>query len=179
MMSTKPIILPWKGVLPTIDPTAFVAPQVTITGDVHIGAESSIWFGTVIRGDVMPIRIGKRTNIQDLSLLHATYQKFETHIGDDVVGGHRITIHGCTIGNRCLLGMGSIILDGAVIGDDVMVAAGALVPPGMKVPSGVMVMGSPAKVKRELTEQERSFLKQAAQSYVDYSREYMKIVASS
>jgi gamma-carbonic anhydrase len=173
-MHPKALILPWRGVWPTIHESAFVAPQTTVTGDVHIGAESSIWFGTVIRGDVMPIRIGKRTNIQDLSLIHATYQKFDTVIGDDVVGGHRVTLHGCSIGDRCLLGMGCIILDGAKIGNDVMVAAGALVPPGMVVPDGVMVMGSPARVKRPLSEQERSFLKQAAQSYVNYSREYMK-----
>lgn len=169
----KPLVLPWRGIWPTIHPSAFVAPQTTITGDVVIGEESSIWFGTVIRGDVMPIRIGRRTNIQDLSLIHATYGKFETHIGDEVTAGHRVTLHGCRIGDRCLLGMGCIILDGAKIGDDVMVAAGSLIPPGLEVQSGVLVMGSPAKIKRPLTEEERAFLKQAAQSYVEYSREYI------
>lgn len=171
-MSHAPLILPWRGVSPRIDPSVYLAPTCTILGDVEIGRESSVWFGTVIRGDVHRIRIGQRTNIQDLSMIHVQNGKHDTIIGDEVTAGHRVTLHGCHVGDRCLLGMGCILMDGVRVGNDVIVAAGALLPPGMEVPDGVLVIGAPAKVKRELTEEEKNFLKKSAQNYVEYSREY-------
>src|SRR5215813_1894964 len=125
----------YKGTVPTIGKDVYVAPNATIIGDVVIGEESSVWFGVVIRGDVFPIRIGARTNIQDNVVIHVTGGEASTTIGDDVTVGHLALIHGCTIGHRCLVGMGSIVLDRAIIEDDCFIAAGALVPPGMRIAS--------------------------------------------
>jgi carbonic anhydrase/acetyltransferase-like protein (isoleucine patch superfamily) len=172
-MPQPALILPYRGVTPKLAPSVYLAETAVITGDVEIGEESSVWFGAVIRGDASRIRIGRRTNLQDLSMLHGLTDRFDVVIGDEVTAGHRVTLHGCHIGSRCLIGMGSIVLDGARIGDEVFIAAGSLVPPGMEIPGGVMVMGSPAKVKRALTAEERAQILSAAQSYVDTSREYL------
>ena len=170
------MIIPHHGKWPQIHETAFVAPSADIIGEVEIGADSSVWFGCVIRGDVFPIKIGSRTNIQDGSVLHVTRKKSALNIGNDVSVGHRACLHGCTVGNRVLVGMGAIVMDDAVIGDDCMVGAGALVPPGMQVPSGCLVVGVPARVKRTLTEGEIQFLRQSAENYVGDSREYYRYV---
>jgi carbonic anhydrase/acetyltransferase-like protein (isoleucine patch superfamily) len=170
------MIIPYEGIWPRIHETTFVAPSADIIGDVEIGEQSSVWFQVVVRGDVHNIKIGKRTNIQDHSMLHVTRVKSPLRIGDEVTVGHRVTLHGCTVGNRILFGMGSIVMDDAVIGDDCIVAAGALVTKRTVIPAGSLVMGSPAKVVRPLTQDETDFLKKSAANYVGDSAKYQGYV---
>ena len=166
--------LAYEGKLPVVDTTAFVAPNATIIGDLEIGAQSSVWFGTVIRGDVMPIRIGKRTSIQDNSVVHATSGWTPTLVGDDCTVGHAVTLHGCRVADRVLVGMGSIVLDGAEIESDTMIGAGSLVTPNIKIPSGVLAVGRPAKVVRPLTDEERKRILDSAAIYVHHTAIYLK-----
>jgi gamma-carbonic anhydrase len=166
------VLRPYRNVLPTVDPTAFVDVSAQVIGDVHLGAESSAWMNVVIRGDVNSIRIGARTNVQDLTLVHVMRDTHPTVIGDDVTIGHSAVIHGCTIEDRCLIGMGAILLNGCHIGTGSIVAAGALVPEGMVVPPGSMVMGMPAKVKRPLSPEEDASIQWYADNYVQYRREF-------
>ena len=168
------MIKPYKGIWPRIHPTAFIEESAIIIGDVEIGAESSIWFNTVVRGDVHYIRIGARTNVQDLCMLHVTRNTHPLILGDGITVGHSVTLHGCTLKDGCLIGMGAIILDGAVIGEEALVAAGALVPEGMVVPPRTLVMGMPAKVKLELRPEEIERLRQSARNYVAYFRSYQE-----
>lgn len=170
------MILPYQKKWPEIHETAFIAPSADVIGDVVIGAHSSIWFQVVVRGDVNWIKIGSRTNVQDHSMLHVTRKKHPLKIGDEVTIGHRAMIHGCTIGNRVLIGMGAILLDGCEIGDDCIIGAGALVSQGKKIPPGSLVMGMPGKVAREISPEERAFLPQSAQNYVNDSTEYKAYV---
>jgi carbonic anhydrase/acetyltransferase-like protein (isoleucine patch superfamily) len=167
-----PTVLPYDGKAPRLAASAFLAEGSVVVGDVEIGEGSSVWFGTVVRGDVNHVRIGARTNIQDLSVVHVTSRTHPTVIGDDVTVGHRAVLHGCTIRDRCLVGIGAIVLDGAVVGPDAMVGAGALVPPGMVVPPGTLVLGAPARVKRELTPDELAHLETSAASYAGYAARY-------
>jgi carbonic anhydrase/acetyltransferase-like protein (isoleucine patch superfamily) len=165
------MILPHKGVNPVIPESCFIAPSADIIGDVEMGDHSSVWFQVVIRGDVNRIRIGSRTNIQDGAILHVTRDKAPMKgapltIGDEVTIGHRVTLHGCTVGNRILIGMGAVVLDGAVIGDDSIVAAGALVTKDKVFPPKSLIQGSPAKVVRELSSEEVALLKASAENYV-------------
>lgn len=162
-----------KGVAPTLGKGTFVAPTASVIGDVVLGEESSLWFGTVVRGDVFPIRIGARTNVQDNAVVHVTGGKAATTIGDDVTVGHLALIHGCTVGSRCLIGMGSILLDGAVIEDDCLVAAGSLVPPRMRIPTRSLVMGRPAKVVRLLDTSDLEHIREAGALYVGYARDFL------
>lgn len=162
----------YKGVTPRIDESVFRVGSAEIIGDVEVGAHSSIWFHVVIRGDVNYIRIGERTNIQDGSVIHVTHKKHPTLIGDDVTIGHNVTLHGCNIGHRVLIGMGAVVMDAAEIEDDSMVAAGALVTPGTRVPSGTLYAGSPARYKRHLSENEIADLKQSAVNYLNYVESY-------
>jgi len=166
------VILAYGGTSPRLAPTAWVAPGAVVVGDVEIGEGSSIWFQSVVRGDVNRIRIGARTNVQDLSMVHVTGGTHPTIVGDDVTVGHRVVLHGCTVKDRCLVGIGAILLDGAVVEEESMVGAGALVPPGMVVPSGKLVLGSPAKVKRDLTAEERAFFLSSASRYAGYAARY-------
>lgn len=161
------------GVTPKLGRGAYVAPTASVIGDVVIGDESSIWFGTVVRGDVFPIRIGARTNVQDNAVIHVTGGKSATTIGDDVTIGHLALVHGCTIGSRCLIGMGSILLDDAIVEDDCLVAAGSLVPPRMRVPARSLVMGRPAKVVRTLELEDLEHIREAGALYVGYARDYV------
>lgn len=170
------MILPHHGIWPSIHETAFVAPSADVIGEVEIGELSSIWFQVVIRGDVNQIKIGKRTNIQDHSMLHITRGWSPLIIGDDVTVGHRAMLHGCKIGNRVLVGMGAIILDEAVIGDDCVIGAGAVITKNTVVPAGSLVMGMPAKVARPLKPEELAFLPVSADNYVKDSREYLQYV---
>lgn len=167
-----PTLLKHKGISPQLDSTVFVAPTVCVVGDVQIGRGSSLWFNVVIRGDVNSIRIGERTNIQDGTVIHVTRDTHPTVIGDDVTVGHSVTLHGCTVENGCLVGIGAIVLDGAVIGESSLVAAGSLVAPGTIVPPGSLVMGSPAKVKRFLTDEEQASIHAISARYIDYQDEY-------
>lgn len=166
------MILEYKGKTPQVDSTAFLAPGSCVIGNVSIGENSSIWFNVVVRGDVNFIRIGRNTNIQDGSVVHVTHETHPTVIGDDVSVGHNVTLHGCTVHNKCLIGIGSKILDGAVIGESSLVAAGSLVAPGTKVPPYSLVMGSPARIKRKLTESECSDMHAIAERYIHYQNDY-------
>ena len=159
-------IRPFQGTTPHLHPTVFIAEGAQVIGNVQIGEESSVWYNTVLRGDVNTIRIGARTNIQDLSVVHVEKGTHPTRLGDDVTVGHHVVIHGCTIGNRVLVGIGAIVLNGVVIEDDAFIAAGTLLTPGTIVPSGSMVMGTPGKVKRTLTDAERAGLLTSAAGYV-------------
>lgn len=166
------ILLPYGGQEPQIAEDVYVAPGAAIIGDVQLGTESSVWFNTTIRGDVQPIRVGARTSIQDGSVIHATEGWAPTIVGEDCVVGHKVILHGCTLGDRVLVGMGTIILDAAKVGDDVLIGAGSLVTARTEVPSGVLMMGRPAKVKRELTDQERESIELGAIHYVKKAHAY-------
>ncbi|MCM3757684.1 gamma carbonic anhydrase family protein [Sporosarcina aquimarina] len=168
------MIVPYKDVWPDIDETVFVADFAVISGDVTIGADSSVWFSTVIRGDVAPTRIGKRVSIQDLSCLHQSPNN-PLVIEDDVTIGHKVTLHSCTIKKGALVGMGSIILDGAVVGEGAFVGAGSIVPPGKVIPPGMLALGSPAKVVREVTEEDRADMKRIVESYVEKGQHYKQL----
>ena len=166
------MLIPYKGRLPQIDATAFVQASAQIVGDVVIGAQSSIWFNVVIRGDVHHIRIGARTNIQDNATVHVTRDRWPTLIGDDVTVAHGVILHGCRIANRCLIGIGATVMDGVEIGEDCLIAARSLVTPGTKIPAGQLVLGSPAKVARPLRPEELAHLRQSALNYVEYAEAY-------
>lgn len=162
----------YRGVLPQVADDAFVAPTATVVGDVQIGSESGVWFGVILRGDVNRIQIGRRTNLQDGTIVHVTSGTHPTVIGDGVTIGHGVMLHGCKIEDGCLIGIGAIILDGVVIGKSSMVAAGSLVAPGTVVPPRSLVIGSPARVKRELDESEVEQLRALADRYVAYRLDY-------
>ncbi|WP_010097091.1 gamma carbonic anhydrase family protein [Ornithinibacillus scapharcae] len=161
----------YYNITPTIHPTAFVAKDAVIIGDVIIGEESSIWFKTVIRGDVAPTRIGNRVSIQDLSMLHQS-PNHTLIVEDDVTVGHQVTLHSAVIRKNALIGMGSIILDGAEIGENAFIGAGSLVPPGKKIPPHTLAMGRPAKVVRELTEDDYKEMERVRNSYVEKGQYY-------
>lgn len=161
-----------RGFSPQVHESVFVADGAKIIGDVHINKDSSVWYNTTLRGDVMPIRIGSETNIQDGSVLHGTFGKYACTVGNQVTVGHSVILHGCTIGDRCLVGMGSIVMDGAEIGHNSVVGAGSLVTEGKKFEPFSLIVGRPAVFKRRLTEDEIKFLKQSADNYKLYTTWY-------
>jgi carbonic anhydrase/acetyltransferase-like protein (isoleucine patch superfamily) len=162
----------YRGIAPTVDPSAYVDESAQVIGDVHVGAESSIWMNVVVRGDVHRIRIGARTNVQDGTVVHVMRRTHPTTIGDDVTIGHGALIHGCTIADRVLVGMGTILLNGVVVGSDSIVAAGSLLPEGFQVPPRSLVMGSPGKVRRSLVDIEVASIRDYAERYVAYRLDY-------
>ena len=166
------MIRPVRGSVPVIPASAWIAESADVIGNVRLGENVSVWFQTVIRGDVCSIDIGPGSNVQDRVVIHGTYQKFDVQIGSDVSIGHGAMIHGCQIGDRCLIGMGAIVMDGAQIEEDCIIGAGALIPPGMQVKSGSLVIGSPGKIKRELNDSERHFLQDSAERYLMYADWY-------
>jgi len=166
------MIKPFRGVHPRIHPTAFVEQSAQVIGDVHLGEESSIWFNAVVRGDVHYIRIGNRTNIQDNSVIHVRNDSHPTILEDEVTVGHSVTLHGCYVEKGSLIGIGSIVLDDVRVGTLSIVAAGALVSPGTLIPPRSLVMGLPAKVKRELTDAEVNDLSVFWKNYVEYTKMY-------
>lgn len=168
------LILKYKDATPVVDDDAFVAPNAVLVGDVEIGVESSIWFGCTLRGDVNRIRIGKRTNIQDHSMIHVSSFGHPTLIGDDVTVGHMALLHACTIEDGGFVGMKACVMDGAVVESGAMVAAGALVPPGKRVLAGQLWAGSPAKFMRELGDKDREYMKWSAEHYVKLARDYLQ-----
>ncbi len=178
------MILRYKNDFPKIANSAWIAPSADIIGDVKIGEDTSVWFGCVVRGDVHYIKIGKRTSIQDLTMIHVTHFEKEkklgdgypTIIGDDVTIAHKVMLHGCIIGNACLIGMSATILDGAEIGEESIVGAGALVTGGKKFPPRSLILGSPAKVVRELNNKEVEKIYQNAKNYVNYKNEYINFL---
>jgi gamma-carbonic anhydrase len=172
------MIRSFKGIHPDIDPTAFVAETAVIVGEVRIGRESSIWYNVVARGDVNFIRIGDRSNIQDLSMLHVTHKKTPEDpgapliIGDNVTVGHSVTLHGCTICDGAFIGMQAIIMDKAIVGEGALVGARSLVTEGTVIPPHTLWVGAPARFKRDLTPDEIARLQKSAGNYVAYARQY-------
>ena len=173
------MLLKFKEWFPKVKKSAWIAPSADVIGNVKIGKDSSIWFGAIVRGDVHKIRIGKRTSVQDLSMIHVTHYKKEdmsdgnpTIIGDDVTIGHKVMLHGCTINNGCLIGMSATILDGAVIGEGSIVGANSLVTQNKVFPPHSLIMGSPAKVIKTLSDEEVQGLIEHASRYVKFKDEY-------
>ena len=166
------MIRSFEDTAPKIASSCYIDVNADVIGDVEIGANSSVWPMTVIRGDVNFIRIGSCTNIQDGSVIHVTSDTHPTVIGDDVSVGHSVTLHGCTVHDKCLIGIGAIVLDGAVIGTSSLVAAGSVVAPGTQIPPQSLVMGSPGRVKRVLTEDECRDIHSIAERYLQYQEDY-------
>ena len=167
------LILPYKGILPRIHPSAFIADGAVIIGDVEIGEESAVWFNCVIRGDVNEIRIGARTNVQDGSVIHVTRGGHGTYIGSGITIGHNAVIHACTLEDNSFVGMGTTLLDGSVIESNAMLAAGAVLTPGKRIPSGELWGGNPAKKLRDLSPKDQAFFPISAQGYVDLAKDYL------
>jgi carbonic anhydrase/acetyltransferase-like protein (isoleucine patch superfamily) len=166
------MIRPYQGKTPRLGNEVFIADTAMVIGDVEIGARSTVWFGAVIRGDVYYIRIGEETSIQDNSVIHVTHGQYATVIGNRVTVGHSVTLHGCTVRDRCIVGMGSTVLDQADIGERCILGAGSLVTPGTKIPPGHLALGNPAKVKRPLTEKELAWIESSADHYVELAKTY-------
>ncbi|PIA66571.1 gamma carbonic anhydrase family protein [Ectopseudomonas toyotomiensis] len=165
--------------IPQLGERVFIDASAVVIGDVELGEDSSVWPMTVIRGDMHRIRIGARTSVQDGSVLHITHagpfnpDGYPLIIGDEVTVGHKVTLHGCTLGNRILVGMGSIVMDGAVVEDEVIIGAGSLVPPGKRLESGYLYVGSPVKQARPLTDKERNFFSYTAGNYVKLKDQHL------
>ena len=166
------MLRPYKGSRPRVHPTAFVDQSAQVIGDVEIGEGSSVWMNVVMRGDVHWIKMGRRSNVQDGTIVHVMNGTHPTTIGDDVTIGHAAIIHGCTLHDRVLIGMGAIILNGAEVGEDCIIAAGTLLPEGMTVPPRSLVMGSPGKVRRTLTDADVASILEFASRYVEYRLDY-------
>lgn len=173
-------VRPYKKNFPVIGDAVYIDESALVIGDVTIGDESSIWPMTVVRGDVNRIVIGNRTNVQDGSVLHVTHPHkihpdgFSLHVGNNVTVGHKVILHGCQIGDNCLIGMGSTIMDGAIVQSGVMVGAGSLIAPNKELQSGYLYVGSPAKKVRQLTEQEKAWLDYSATHYVNLKNQYLE-----
>ncbi len=167
------VLRSFGGKRPQIGKGVFLAETAAVIGDVVIGEDSSVWYATVIRGDVMPIRVGARTSLQDGTVVHVTGGRFGTTIGSDCTIGHAAIVHACIVEDFCLIGMGSTLLDGARIGTGSLVGAGALVTPGTDIPPGSLVLGAPARVKRPLNDQERAQIRDGAAHYVELARRYL------
>ena len=173
------MIRPFQGIHPSLDSSVFVAETAVIIGDVEVGPQSSIWYNCVVRGDVNSIRIGARSNVQDLSMLHVTHKKHAADpgapliIGDDVTVGHSVTLHGCTLENGCFIGMQAMVIDKAVVGEGALVGARALVTEGTIIPPHTLWVGAPARYKRDLTPDEIERLAKSAQNYINYALQYL------
>ena len=172
--AARDMVRAFKDVMPVIAADAYVDPSAQVIGDVVIGDASSVWMNAVVRGDVNHVRIGRRTNVQDGTIVHVMRDpSHPTVIGDEVTVGHGVVLHGCTIDDLCLIGMGAIVLNGARVGTGSIVAAGTLLPEGFVVPARSLVMGSPGRVKRTIGDEEYAFIRQSADNYVRYRRDYM------
>jgi len=163
----------FDGKSPRLGKDIFIADGAQVIGDVRLGDQASIWFNSVVRGDVGIIRIGARTNVQDLCTIHITGGQFDTTLGDDVSVGHRAVLHGCKVGDACLIGIGAVLLDGCEIGEETMIGANALVTPGTKIPPRVLAIGAPARVVRDLTPAEIQFRRLHSAQYVEYAAQYL------
>ena len=166
------MIREFKDKYPVISDSAYIADTALIIGDVEIGEDSSVWFGSVIRGDVNHIRIGARTNVQDMTMIHVSSRTYPTILEDEITIGHRVTLHGCQVESRCLIGIGAILMDGVRVGNNSLVGAGSLVTPGTQVPPRSLVLGSPAKVKRGLTDEELDLLDRSWRNYTELKKHY-------
>ena len=167
------MLRPYRGQMPRVHPTAFIDDSAQVIGDVDIGEGSSVWMCVVMRGDVNRIRIGRRSNVQDSTVVHVMKDTHPTQIGDDVTIGHGAIVHGCTIEDRCLIGMGAILLNGVTVGRGSIIAAGSLLPEGTQVPPRSLVMGSPGKVRRTLSDADLDEIQMYADRYVAYRLDYM------
>lgn len=168
------MIRPYQGITPTIPASCYVDESAQVIGDVVLGERSSIWMNAVVRGDVHSIRIGANSNVQDCSVLHGMRYRFPVVVGDWVTVGHNVTLHGCTIGDRCLIGMGSIILNNAKIGEGSIIAAGAVIPENTIIEPYSLVVGIPAKVKKKLSEDDQQTILMYAKNYLDYTEIYKR-----
>src|SRR5712692_4477890 len=166
------MIHPYQGVAPKVHPSVFIAPSADVIGDVELGEESSVWFSTVVRGDVNVIRIGRGSNLQDGTVIHVNRRGTPTILEDYVTVGHAARLHGCHIKSNCLVGIGAVVLDGAVLEEECVVAAGAVVSPGTLVPKGSLLMGVPARVKRQVTEKDIELIYRSAKSYMALAADY-------
>lgn len=171
-------VLPYKGIYPKLGEGVYVAPGAWVIGDVVLGNRTSVWFNTVVRGDVHYIRIGSDTNIQDNCTLHVTGEKFPLEVGDRVTVGHAVILHGSEVGDDCLIGMGAIILDGCKIGDGCVIAAGSVLPPGFEAPANSVIMGSPAKVHKEVSNAQRALHKGSVEHYLELTEDYLNAEVS-
>lgn len=166
------MIRPFNQIEPRIHRSAYISDDAIIIGDVEVGEDSSVWFGSIIRGDVNFIRIGARTNIQDGTIIHVSSKTHSTVLEDEITVGHRVTLHGCHVESGCLIGIGAILMDGVRVGANSLVGAGSLLTPGTQVPSRSLVLGSPARVKRNLTDDELAYLDRSWRNYVELKRHY-------
>jgi carbonic anhydrase/acetyltransferase-like protein (isoleucine patch superfamily) len=173
------MIRSYQGVWPRLGAGVYVDPSAQVIGQVELGDHASVWMNAVVRGDVNSIRIGAATNIQDNCVVHVFRADHPTVIGDRVTVGHSVTVHGCTIRDLCLIGMGATILNEVDVGEECIVAAGSLVPEGMKIPPRQLVMGVPARIKRELTSEERDSLRRSADNYLEYKETYLQEAAAA
>ncbi len=172
------LLLPYLDHRPELAASAWVAPGAQLIGDVQLGEEVSIWYGCVLRGDVERIRVGDRTNIQDLCVLHVTRDRFSTEVGAEVTIGHRAVVHGCQVGDGALIGIGSVVLDGATIGEEAWVGAGALVAPGASIPPRMLALGTPARPVRQLSADELALQRERTLSYVALAKEHASSLAA-
>jgi len=166
------MIKAFNQIVPQIHATAFIAEDAIVIGDVEVGEDASVWFGSIIRGDVNFIRIGARTNIQDGTIIHVSSRTHATVLEDNITVGHRVTLHGCHVESGCLIGIGAILMDGVRVGRNSLVAAGSLLTPSTQIPPNSLVMGSPAKVKRQLTDDELAYLDKSWRNYVELKKHY-------
>jgi len=167
------MIRSFNNIFPKVHQTAFVTDDAIVIGDVEIGEDASVWFGSIVRGDVNYIRIGARTNIQDGCVIHVSSRTHPTILEEEITVGHRVTLHGCHVERGCLIGIGSILMDGVRVGAQSLVGAGSLLTPGTQVPPRSLVLGSPARVKRELTDDELAFLDRSWRNYVELKAKYL------
>jgi carbonic anhydrase/acetyltransferase-like protein (isoleucine patch superfamily) len=174
VFDVRAVIRAYEGRLPRVHPSVWLAPGSTVVGDVEIGEDSSVWYGVVIRGDVHRIRIGCRTNVQDQSVLHVTAGRFACEVGDEVTIGHRAVVHGCRVGDGALIGIGAIVLDGAQVGEGALVGAGAVVTPDALVPPRTLVLGTPAKPTRDLTDEEMRLQHERTLAYVETAKNHRR-----
>jgi len=173
----RAVVRPFRDVWPRIAASAWLAPGAAVVGDVSIGADTSVWYGATIRGDVNAIRIGARSNLQDQCVVHVTRDRFDCDVGDEVTIGHRAVVHGCRVLDGALIGIGAVVLDGARVGEEALVAAGAVVAPGFEVPDGALALGVPARVSRKLSVEERALQRRRALEYVGTAREHASVEA--
>jgi carbonic anhydrase/acetyltransferase-like protein (isoleucine patch superfamily) len=169
------MIIPYKGISPSVHDSVFIAPGAYLIGDVRIGKDSSVWFNAVLRGDDGPIIIGERCSIQDNSTIHL-FEGFPVEIADDVTIGHNVILHGCKVGNRCIIGMGSTLLDNVEVGEDCIIGANTLLAGGIKIPPRSLVLGSPGKVIREITQKDLELLQMSSEHYVHRGKEFKEIL---
>lgn len=169
------MIRQFKEIHPTIHETAFITDDAIVIGDVEIGEDASLWYGSIVRGDVNLIRIGARTNIQDGTIIHVSSKTHSTILEEEITVGHRVTLHGCYIERGCLIGIGAILMDGVRVGANSLVGAGSLLTPGTQIPPRSLVLGSPARVKRELTDDELAYLDKSWRNYVELKKHYQEV----